>query len=181
LAAKRILITGGPGSGKTALIKHLEKLGHSVQHEISREIILQAQKDGIAQLFLENPILFSQKLLEERLEQFKAAESCSKSILFYDRGVADVTAYLDFLKVHYPPHFTDECNANRYDVVFVLPPWEKIYVTDNERYESYEQAETIYRHLRKGYEKYGYALIEVPVGTVQERTEFILNKLNHIL
>ncbi len=181
MAAKRILITGGPGSGKTALIKNLEKLGYSVQHEISREITLQAQKDGIAQLFLENPILFSQKLLEGRLIQYQAAESCTQSILFYDRGVADVTAYMDFLNVHYPPHFSEECNQNRYDVVFVLPPWEKIYITDNERYESFKQAEIIYEHLKKGYEKYGYSLIEVPVGSVEERTDYILNKLKQTL
>jgi len=181
LAAKRIVITGGPGSGKTALIKYLEEKGHAVQHEISREVTLKAQEEGIAQLFLESPILFSQKLLEGRLEQYEEADQSLHSVIFYDRGIADVTAYLDFVKVHYPPNFEKECQLRRYDVVFLLPPWEQIYVPDNERYESFEQAEAIFHHLKKGYEKYGYSLYEVPIGTVEERTKFILETLKALL
>lgn len=180
LAAKRIVITGGPGSGKTAVIKYLEERGYAVQHEISRQVTLKAQEDGIAQLFLENPILFSQKLLEGRIEQYKAASQMT-DMVFYDRGMADVTAYLDFVKVHYPDNFVEECQTKRYDVVFVLPPWEKIYVPDNERYETFEQAERIFHHLKDGYRKYGYSLYEVPVGTVEQRTQFILDTLKKII
>ena len=35
---KKILITGGPGTGKTELIKGLENLGFNCEKEISREI-----------------------------------------------------------------------------------------------------------------------------------------------
>lgn len=181
MAAKRIVITGGPGSGKTALIKYLEKQGHSVQHEISREVTQKAQEDGIAQLFLENPILFSQKLLEGRIEQYEAAGDSVHHMVFYDRGIADVTAYLDFVNVHYPPNFEEECKTKRYDVVFVLPPWEEIYEPDNERYETFQQAEELFHHLKEGYKKYGYSLYEVPVGTVEQRTKFILDTLKNII
>lgn len=181
MAAKRIVITGGPGSGKTALIKYLEKQGHSVHHEISREITQKAQEEGIAQLFLENPILFSQKLLEGRIEQYEAAGNSAQHMVFYDRGIADVTAYLDFVNVHYPSNFEEECQTKRYDVVFVLPPWEKIYEPDNERYETFQQAEEIFHHLKEGYRKYGYSLYEVPVGTVEQRTKFILDTLKKII
>ena len=60
---KRIVITGGPGSGKTTLINHIEQLGYPTMHEVSREIINEARKEGIDQLFLTDPMLFSQKLL----------------------------------------------------------------------------------------------------------------------
>tara|TARA_R110000772_G_scaffold239917_2_gene351997 strand:- start:82 stop:627 length:546 start_codon:yes stop_codon:yes gene_type:complete len=177
LKSKRIVISGGPGSGKTCLISHLEKEGHTCMHEISRDVTIAAQKEGIAQLFLESPILFSQKLLEGRLKQFNTASVFSEDFVFYDRGMPDVTAYMDYIDSHYPLNFSETCSANRYDAVFLLPPWEAIYKQDNERYESFEQAEKLYQFLMKSYEKFDYSVIEVPVGTIEERIDFMLDKL----
>ncbi len=172
---KRIVITGGPGSGKTALIKFLEQENHFVLHEISREVILEAQKQGIEQLFLENPILFSEMLLEGRLKQFQEGGKSSTPIIFYDRGMPDVTAYMDFMDIHYPINFSETCMKYRYDTIFVLPPWEMIYEQDNERYESFEQAEKIFDFLKNSYKNYGYEVHEVPVGTLKERAQYILD------
>ncbi|MEM0518849.1 MULTISPECIES: ATP-binding protein [Aequorivita] len=176
MKTKKIVLTGGPGSGKTTLIKFLEKEGYKVMHEISRDVTLEAQRQGIAQLFLENPILFSEMLLEGRLKQFQEGCSINSPIVFYDRGMPDVTAYMDFVKVHYPINFSEICNKNRYDHVFVLPPWKDIYEQDNERYESFEQAEKLFHFLKEGYLKYGYTPHEVPVGSLEERAEFILSQ-----
>ncbi|MCG2417877.1 ATP-binding protein [Aequorivita sp. F47161] len=178
MKTKRIVLTGGPGSGKTALIKYLENDGYKVMHEISRDVTLEAQRQGIEQLFLVNPILFSEKLLEGRLKQFNDGKKCTAPILFYDRGMPDVTAYMDFVKVHYPVNFSEICTEYRYNEVFVLPPWEEIYEKDNQRYESFEQAEKIFHFLKNGYENYGYKTQEVPVGTLEERANFILANIN---
>jgi len=175
--SRRIAITGGPGSGKTTLINHLENQGYVCMHEISRAITLEAQKQGISQLFLKDPLLFSRKLLEGRLMQFKQGKEFKSEFIFYDRGMPDVTAYMDYIGTDYPPFFFNTCHVNRYDVVFLLPPWKAIYQQDNERYESYVEARLIYSFLRKGYEKYGYQIIEVPTGTLEERTDFILTNL----
>lgn len=174
---KRIVIAGGPGSGKTSLIDYLEQEGYSVKHEISRAVTLEAQKEGIEQLFLEKPTLFSQKLLEGRLKQFNEGKNCTESLLFYDRGMPDVTAYMDFVSTDYPKSFSDICRNNKYDVIFLLPPWEAIYHSDNERYESFEQAEKIYNFLKTSYKNYGYKIQEVPIGTIDERSQFILTEL----
>lgn len=146
-------------------------------HEISREVTLEAQKQGIDQLFLEDPLLFSQKLLDGRLRQFKEAAEL-KGNLFYDRGLPDVTAYMDYLGTPYPDHFDHVCHTYMYDKIFLLPPWESIYVRDNERYESFEEAEAIYTYLLHGYQKYNYDVRIVPTGDVSERTAFILNDIN---
>jgi len=177
LKTKRIVISGGPGSGKTTLINHLEKKGHSCMHEISRAVTQKAQEDGIEQLFLENPILFSQKLLEGRLKQYRDAFHFEDSFLFYDRGMPDVTAYMDYINSHYPINFSETCNSYRYDAVFLLPPWEAIYEQDNERYESFAQAEKLYHFLLKGYQKYDYNVLEVPTGTIEDRTSYMLEHL----
>ena len=149
-------------------------------HEISRDITIAAQKDGIEQLFLENPIFFSKKLLEGRLQQFIEASSFTGPYIFYDRGMPDVTAYMDYIKSHYPVNFSETCRINRYDAIFLLPPWEAIYEQDNERYESFEQAEKVYQYLLKGYQKYNYSVIEVPVGTVGDRINYMLEKLKKL-
>lgn len=174
---KRIVITGGPGSGKTSLIQHIESLGHACMHEISRQIINEARKEGIDQLFLTDPMQFSQKLLERRLGQFKEALLVDADYVFYDRGIPDITAYMDFIGSSYPVSFEAPCFVNLYDTVFLLAPWEAIYTKDKERYETFEQAQIIYQSLRNGYHKYGYSIIEVPPATIEERSQFIFNSL----
>jgi len=181
LNTKRIVITGGPGSGKTTLIDHLTDLGYDCMPEISREVTLEAQKQGIEQLFLEDPILFSRKLLFGRLDQFHEGAHFDKDLLFYDRGMPDVTAYLEYLETEYPREFAEICAEHTYDIVFMLPPWEAIYASDNERYESWEIAVTIAEFLEQEYRKFGYEVYIVPEGTLSERATFILDKLNDII
>ncbi|MAZ72584.1 MAG: ATPase [Flavobacteriaceae bacterium] len=174
---KRVAIIGGPGSGKSTLIHALEAEGHSCMHEISRDIILEAQKKGIEQLFLSDPIRFSQKLMEGRLQQFRNASNYKTDYLFYDRGLPDIPIYMDYLGTHYPDYFTNTCIDNKYNNVFLLPPWEAIYKQDNERYESFEIAKALYLYLKKGYKNFGYTLTEVPIGSVKTRKNFIIETL----
>jgi len=175
--AKKIVITGGPGTGKSSIIHDLEARGEKCLHEVSREVTLQAQKEGIEQLFLVKPLLFSEKLLEGRLNQFKEADLIDSDHIFIDRGLPDVTAYMDYFDTHYPSMFDETCLENQYDKVFILPPWKEIYQSDNERYENFEEAKRISTYLYKTYERYGYKPVEVPKTSVQERTEFILNNI----
>jgi predicted ATPase len=172
---KIIVIIGGPGSGKTTIIDALSEKGYCCYPEISRQVTIDAKKEGINQLFLTNPILFSQKLLEGRINQYKSALLEPAEVVFLDRGIPDVLAYMKFLGDAYPDDFDLAGAQHKYSQVLVLPPWEAIYVSDAERYENFEQAKEIFIHLKETYQNYGYELTEVPIGTVDERVEFILN------
>jgi predicted ATPase len=170
---KTILLIGGPSSGKTTLLNNLKNLGYTCYPEISREVTKEAQKKGIDQLFIENPMLFSTLLLEGRIKQFTDAHK-EEGMVFIDRGIPDVLAYMDFIGDTYPEKFVDACKNYKYDMVVMLPPWKEIYQTDGERYETYEQALEIHDNLVKTYQKYGYNIIELPKVSVNERTKIIL-------
>lgn len=172
-----VVIIGGPGTGKTTIIEGLLAKGFCCYPEISREVTLEAKKQGIEQLFLENPLLFSELLLEGRKKQFHNAHKEPHNIVFLDRGIPDVLAYMHYIGDSYPAFFDQACRDHIYTKIFLLPPWEDIYISDNERYENFEQAKLIYNHLTETYQKYGYDLIEVPKGTVEDRISFILNQL----
>ena len=173
-----IVIIGGPGTGKSTLINGLTADGYCCYPEISRQVTMEAQKQGIEQLFLEKPLLFSEMLLEGRKKQYENAVKEPHEIVFIDRGIPDVLAYMHYIGDTYPTFFDDACQEYKYSKIFILPPWEEIYISDEERYENYEQAQLIQNHLIETYQGYGYELIEVPKDTVANRILFILDKIS---
>ncbi|MFT6935705.1 MAG: putative ATPase [Maribacter sp.] len=182
---KRIVITGAPGTGKTAIIKALETSGFYCFHEFIRSMTLEAKNDLHPDSVLSNPIAFvsdskqfNQQLLEGRKKQYEDGQKQQKAEVFYDRGMPDVLAYMDYFDQPYEADFLTTCKKHNYDGVFLLPPWEAIYVQDNERLETYIQATEIHEHLKKTYSALGYVLNEVPFGTVAERLAFIKNHLD---
>jgi predicted ATPase len=172
-----VVLIGGPSSGKTTLIDALKNNGHTCYPEVSREVIKEAQEQGIEQLFLENPLLFSELLLEGRKKQYNNAINEEANLVFLDRGIPDVLAYMHYIGDAYPAFFDTACKEHKYNAIFMLPPWEEIYVSDAERYESYEQAVLIHDHLMETYKKYGYEIIEVPRDSVENRINFIMKQL----
>lgn len=181
---KRIVITGGPGTGKTVVIEALEKSGHYCFHEIIRSMTLEAKKEWGLDKEGTNPIAFvddsksfNAQLLQGRLDQFRKAVERKENIVFYDRGMPDVLAYMDYFEQGYEKDFTQICEQYQYNQVFILPPWKEIYIQDNERLEHYDQAVEIYNHLKKTYTALGYEITEVPFASIADRMHFILNNL----
>ena len=174
---KSILLIGGPSTGKTTLINYLKTLGYPCLEEISREVIKKAQSEGIDQLFLEKPLLFSQLLKDARIQQFQEVATYDTDYVFLDRGIPDTVAYMDYIGQDYTEEFVTDCKTYHYDVVFILPLWKEIHQTDGERYESFEQAQEIQDHLLATYRTYGYTPIEVPKSDVASRASFIINTL----
>ncbi|GAA4271879.1 ATP-binding protein [Aquimarina gracilis] len=184
MTKKRIVITGAPGTGKTSVILKLEEANFFCFHEVIRAMTQEAKKSNGSNSIVSNPIVsvsdpyqFNTTILNARIKQFTDALSKVDDILFYDRGIPDVLAYMDYFDQKYEDHFIDKCKKHVYDHVFILPPWKEIYISDEERFESFEQAEQIHYHLLNTYTDLGYDCIEVPFGTVAERNNFILNNI----
>lgn len=177
MSTKKIVITGGPGTGKSSIIHELQKKGYSCLEEISRQVTLKARENGEEQMFLTQPLLFSERLLQGRESQFQEANTIVKPYVFIDRGVPDVLAYMDFIGDVYPNTFKTVCESLEYDYVFILKPWKEIYKSDAVRYENFEQALKIYDCLVNTYQGFNYTLIDVPFDTIENRADYILNEI----
>jgi predicted ATPase len=178
LNTKKIVITGGPGTGKSSIIEELKLRGHLCFDEISRQVTLEARKNGVEQLFLTQPLLFSQMLLKGRAKQFMDANNHENTTVFLDRGLPDVLAYMDYFGSDYPEDFVNICQDSTYDAIFILAPWQEIFQSDSVRYETFEQSEIIHQHLLKTYKNFNYHLVDIPFDTVKKRADFIIDSLN---
>lgn len=181
---KKIVITGGPGTGKTSIINELKQQNYYCFDEIIRNLTVEAKEEQEQSkhisnpiAFVNNPLDFNTKLLNGRVNQFKQAVNIKEPLIFFDRGIPDVLAYMSFFNQDYNNDFLTVCERHRYNVIFLLPPWKNIYKSDNERFESFEEAVEIHDFLETIYKNLGYRVIEVPFGTIQERTQFIVNSI----
>lgn len=172
------LLIGAPSTGKTSVLNRLKKRGFICFEEISRQVTQEARDEGIEHLFREEPLLFSEKLLDGRIRQFLSAQSFKGQSVFIDRGLPDITAYLDIVNTTFPQKFVEANRKYRYDIVFWFPVWKYIYTSDEERYEDFELSENIENYLLGSYKSLGYNLIEVPKLSIEKRVEFILSHLN---
>ncbi len=181
---KKVVITGAPGTGKTSIVNGLEKRGFHCFHEIIRDMTSKAKKNGDPSAVVSNPLVFvddslqfNKDLLKGRAEHFKNSLHLNTSISFFDRGMPDVLAYMDFFKQTYSKEFIKACESHKYDTIFIVPPWKEIYVSDNERLETFDEAEKIHDALLNTYTKFGYDPIIVPKNPVDQRIAFVLETL----
>lgn len=172
----KIVISGGPGSGKTTLIDVLEKQGYPCFEEVSRKYIEHGETLGMENYFLSKPEEFSRLIWKERIKQYKEANALifhkNKPYCFFDRGLQDVLAYMDLLEEK-ATDLEEELNSFSYDLIFLIPPEKKIYVQDQQRKEDFETAVRVHKKIEARYSKH-YKPYIVPWGTPQERIEFIL-------
>jgi predicted ATPase len=169
----KIIISGGPCTGKTSLIDALSKRGYSTHPEFARAVIteqLALNTDLVPWL---NNVGFSALVLEKMIAL--NASINDDQMHFFDRGIPDLAAYLHVTHDPLPDGFTaDLTQANYHSTVFLLPPWEEIYANDNERKESFDTALTISRALKTTYQDLGFTVIGVPKLSLEERLDYIL-------
>lgn len=172
---QRVVITGGPSTGKTSLIQALNQKGFETFNEVARKVIKQQLDLNSNKVPWDDVTGFSKLVLIDQINDFQSA---TEGINFFDRGIPDLTGYMNHGS---RTLFSELIKAEKefiYDKVFLLPPWQEIYENDNERRESYEGAKLIYEALKNAYTKSGYSPIIVPQLSLEERVEFILNHIN---
>lgn len=177
---KRIIITGGPSSGKTSLIDELASRGLAVCSEKAREVIKKqiSIDPETAVVPWKNVLLFSKEVVAAIWSDNLL--DLEEELVFFDRGVPDVLGYLNHAGLIYEKKpFLEACANMRYsNLVFFLPPWKEIFQNDTERKETFEEAVSISEEIKKSYLKLGFRLVEVPKKNIAERIVFILSAIN---
>ncbi|MCW2260306.1 MULTISPECIES: AAA family ATPase [Sphingobacterium] len=172
------VITGGPGVGKTTLIDALKSKGYSTVAEDARSIIKQQiLKRGDA-LPWKNKDLYALLLLNASVKSYHAISNKNDNIYFFDRGIVDTICYAEMINFKIPTAMLQNAKTHKYNsTVFILPPWSQIYTTDDERKQTWEEALYTFEIMKKTYFNNGYNVIEVPIGAVDLRVDFILKHI----
>lgn len=177
--AKRFyVITGGPGSGKSSLLAALASRGFSTTAEAGRGIIQdQMAIDGRA-LPWSDPLLFAELMLSWDMRSYRVAEQWDGPV-FFDRGIPDVLGYLKLMNIALGPHMQKAATTFAYNrTVFIAPPWKEIFRQDRERKQDFEEAVRTYDALAAVYTALRYQLVQLPQVSIEERTWFILDRID---
>jgi predicted ATPase len=174
----RIVITGGPGAGKTTLVRALQARGYTIVSDSPRAIIQDRIRRGLSPR--PDAYEFAHETLRMDIENF-VHHAATPGYVFFDRSVLDALCGLDRVAPLNESRLRLWLSTYRYcSKVFVLPPWQGIYVNDDERDHTFEHAESVYRILQDWYRRLDrYQVIEVPKVSVAERCTYVLQTLAH--
>jgi len=173
----RVLVTGGPGVGKTTLLAELSAKGYITVAESARAIISERRSRGRSPR--PEPIAFAQETLRRDIEKYHA-HPAESGWVFFDRGLVEALGMLHEAAPLSAPELAAALRAHPFhSSVFALPPWEAIYTTDAERDHSFPWVEHVHGQLVRWYRSCGYIVHEVPRLPVAARAEFVLRALEH--
>ena len=176
-----IIISGGPGSGKSTLIDALEKDGFPRTVEAGRAIIQDQVAIGSNALPWSDRTLFAELMLCWEMRSHAMAEQQCGTV-FFDRGVPDVIGYLKLCDLPVPQHMEEAAQQFQYNkTVFLAPPWEEIFGQDAERKQDFAEAVRTFDAMDRTYRHLGYEIALLPKGSVEERIDFIKRELPSVL
>jgi predicted ATPase len=185
-AAVIYAITGGPSSGKTSIIKELEKQGEQVIHEAATDWIVKKIESGIAEPWKEESFVLD--ILKLQLER-EALWVSKDGKVFVDRGIFDVYPFAMSLKLAGTKtlacvnRILDPINLNqRYKAIFFIMPHSENFSTlqTGIRRENTQEAAKLEVAAYAIYCRHDH-FIPVPGGmSAAERADFILKKIKEI-
>ncbi len=176
-ARRFVVVTGGPGSGKSTLIDALAREGYGHSVEAGRAIIQDQTAIGGRALPWVDPPAFAELMLCWELRSLRLAREHAGTV-FFDRGIPDVIGYLRLTKRPVPTHMETAARRFRYHrTVFIAPPWPEIFAPDAERRQTPAEAAATHDAMVETYRGLGYELVALPKAPVAERLRFVLDRL----
>ena len=172
-----IVITGGPGSGKTSLMDGLREAGFDVTVEAGRGVIQDQVAIGGGALPWRDPALFAELMLVWEMRSYHMARE-RRGPVFFDRGVPDVLGYLRLMQLPVPAHIAKAAETFHYHRrVFIAPPWRMIFRQDAERRQDFAEAERTHAAMTETYAGLGYELVPLPRVPIEERVRYVTGML----
>lgn len=166
------VFTGGPGVGKTTLIRHLQARGEIVVEETHRAVIAEQAAAGRRALPWDDYAAYCELCVRRDIGKFDAV-AAETGRVFFDRCMLDGFDP----RWRAPAELAAEVRNRRYNRhVFVFPPWREIYETDAERRQDWAEAEATFPRILDVVARFDYQAVVVPPGTLGERAAFVLAK-----
>jgi|HubBroStandDraft_5_1064220.scaffolds.fasta_scaffold104747_2 predicted ATPase len=175
MPARRFVIAGGPGSGKSTLIEALSDAGEICYEESSRVLIREQLAQGGRLVPWGNLAAFAEECSERMRAQI--AHSAYRGLCFFDRGLPDLMGYLSRAGCAAPDEWRAASRAYA-SVVFFAPPWREIFLNDAERPQTFDEAQELSAHIRRAYCDCGFQIIELVKGSVADRRRQVLDYLD---
>lgn len=170
------ILTGAMGSGKSTLIRELSSAGIACVSEPAREILAEQRSIGSDGVPEQNAELFCKLMLSRAVQTYNDRIN-ARQVQIFDRGIPDMIAYADLFSIDVKT-FYKAAELYRYNpTVFFFEGWEEIYTNDAERKIGFEGARIFGESMRFIYQKLGYQLLNVPLMSIEERKNFILERL----
>ncbi len=163
---KRFILTGTPGSGKTALLRALEANGHAVVAEAATDVIALEQARGHAEPWTE-PAFIDQITALQRQRQM----ACTAALQFHDRSAVCTTALSRYLGHPVSPMLSAEMEriAGLYERrVFFVRNLGFVEATAARRIGFAEALEFEALH-EEVYRSFGYELVEIAPAALDIR------------
>lgn len=174
---KAIILTGGPGTGKTAIIDQLCKLGYRTVAESGRNIIRHQVSIKGNKLPWGDQAGYANEMFRIALRDFDRVLT-TEGITFFDRGIPDVIGYLKLCKRPVPEEIVHAAHQYRYSqLVFITPPWQEIFRNDAQRKQTYKEAVATYQMMQQVYTGLEYTLVQIPKMPIEQRAAFIIDFL----
>lgn len=168
------VITGAPSSGKTTIIKLLEKKGYKVLYETARTYIDKELKKGkTIREIRRDEADFQRRIVALKIQYEGKLDP--KKITFLDRGIPDSIAYYKLVKVPQDKYLNKAIEGTYYKKIFLFEKLE--FEKDYARTESKEDVAQLEKLIEETYRKLPFPIIKVPKMSIEERLKFILSNL----
>lgn len=179
---KKIVLSGGPFSGKSTLVSEFKKIGLPIAEEAALSVINELNNSiGIEEQIkfrdsnineFQNMILDKQIHLEN--QAIKDAIKYNTEYIICDRGVYDALSYYKLFQRDINDEILQKITSIKYDFSFiceVLPNFDPR--SETGRFEDYEISKRLSDYSYEFYSKYVPNTIFLPVMSVEERLNFI--------
>ncbi len=172
---KKIVLTGGPCSGKTTTIEELGKKGFSVLEETAKNIVAERRHIPVTpeESLIRQDLIFKKQLLKEI-----DAEENNDKFLFLDRSLIDGLGYSILYSgeesIYKYLHIAENMDYHKIFFLELLPFTYGGYRSENE---DEEESKKIQLSIWNLYKRFRHNPIYVPKMSIERRVDFILDRI----
>jgi predicted ATPase len=176
----RYVLTGTPGSGKTALLRYLENVGYPVVEEAATATIALRHALGETEPWREPAFVESILALQQTRQERSAASD--QPVQFYDRSPICTYALAVWIGVHVPDSLSAEVErlaGERFYAreVFFVRNLGYVEPTAARRI-SFEDSLKFERVHEEVYRSFGYELVDVAPAALPARAAAVLERID---